>query len=69
MNSWQRSGRDRPAGEKLVPSCKERAYYNRIKKPGAFKMEDLRALARHYNFSDRELCLMCGVEYKGATTA
>lgn len=53
----------------VIPSCKERTYYNRIKNPGDFKFEDIRALAARYGFTDRELCLMCGVKYNGVTPA
>ena len=53
----------------VIPSCKQAAYYRRIKNPGSFLIEDLRELARRYDFSDRQLCLMIGVEYKGATPA
>jgi len=53
----------------LIPSCKQAAYYKRIKQPEKFLVEDLRMLADRYDFSDRQLCLMIGVEYNGATPA
>jgi len=53
----------------IIPSCKERTYYTRLKNPEKFLVEDLRELAKRYDFSDRQLCLMIGVEYNGATPA
>ena len=64
----RRGERDRDTAQ-VIPSCKERTYYARLKKPEKFLVEDLRELAKRYDFSDRQLCLMIGVEYKGATPA
>lgn len=50
----------------IVPSC-PRTYYNRIKKPGKFTLDDIRVLAQRYCFSDRQLCEFVGIEYHGAT--
>lgn len=50
----------------IVPSC-QRTYYNRIKRPGKFTLDDIRVLAKRYDFSDRQLCEFIGIEYNGAT--
>ena len=64
-----RKGETNSDTAQLIPSCKERTYYIRIKNPGRFRLEDLRVLAARYGFTDRELCLMCGVKYNGGTPA
>ena len=50
----------------IVPSC-QKTYYNRIKKPGRFTLDDIRVLAQRYHFNDRQLCEFIGIEYHGAT--
>lgn len=52
-----------------LSSCKRTTYYSRLKHPEKFLVEELRELAARYNFTDRQLCLIFGVEYKGATPA
>lgn len=50
----------------IIPSGKQRTYYNRIKDPGRFTLADLRVLAKRY-FTDRQLCEAVGIEYHGGT--
>lgn len=54
---------------RVFPDKGELTYRRRIKDPQNFTLKELRVLARHYDFTDRELCLMCGVKYNGATPA
>lgn len=53
----------------ILPSCKQAAYYKRLKQPEKFTLADLRTLAQYYEFTDYQLCLMVGVEYHGHTPA
>ena len=49
----------------IIPAS-QRTYYNRIKRPEKFTMEEIRVLAQRY-FNDRQLCDAFGIEYHGAT--
>ena len=53
----------------VFPDKGERTYQRRIKKRQTLTLPELRVLARHYGFTDRQLCLMVGVEYHGSTPA
>lgn len=59
---------DRDTAQVFPDKC-EHTYRRRIKKPQTFTLNELRVLARHYDFTDLQLCLMFGVEYHGSTPA
>lgn len=60
--------KDRQTAE-IMRDCAWRAYYNRVKAPEKFTVQDLRILAKRYHFTDYQLCQMIGVEYRGNTIA
>lgn len=53
----------------IMPACGWRCYYNRVKAPERFTVQDLRVLARRYQFTDYQLCQIFGVAYHGSTPA
>lgn len=42
-------------------------YYRRLRKPGTLKLEQVRFLAQHYGWTDREWCEIGGIAYQGKT--
>jgi len=54
---------------RVMPDCEWRAYYNRVKAPERFTVQDLRVLAKRYRFTDYQLCQIFGVAYRGGTPA
>ena len=51
---------------KYLPNC-QRVFYKRIKEPDTFTLCDLRILAKRYGWTDRQVCKIIGVEYRGRT--
>lgn len=52
---------------RIYPAC-QRTFYNRIHNPSAMTLKELRFLAQRYDFSDRQLCEIIGIEYHGITS-
>lgn len=42
-------------------------YFQRRKKPESMTMREFRILSKKLNFTDREVCEMIGITYKGET--
>lgn len=51
-----------------MPNCRS-TYYQRLRAPEKFTINDLRILAQRYKFTDYQLCQIIGVTYHGGTPA
>lgn len=51
----------------LMPDCGQRAYYNRVKTPEKFTLQDIRVIAQRYQFTDYQLCQIIGIPYNGSS--
>lgn len=53
---------------RYMPNCRS-TYYQRLRSPQKFTLEDIRILSQQYHFTDHQACQFLGIEYHGSTPA